>query len=635
MFDSTSTYPLVGPALTTGQTPSNRFQSAFPDPSLDYASTQMPRSIYDVFRWAEFFFLSYRTYATAMARVVSYFLTKIELTDASDDEKEKFEKFLDEFRAMEILFLGGLNRMCYGNAFACFSVPFRRFLRCPKCHMERPFAEVKPRWDSWQFVAKCASPKCNFTGPLERVDRRSIGLDPLRVVFIPPQEMRLQHHPMTGHTEYHWEISSALKTMINAGNEFYLERTPWEIIMAIKEKNKLFTFAPDVIYHLKEPVVAGVRSFGWGIPIVLGNFRQAWLIQTLKRYNEAICLDEIIPFRTITPEPGSSREADPILHTNLSDFTANVMGMFAQHRKDPTSIHSLPFPIKFDVLGAQGKDLAPVDLIDKATDEFLNGQGVPAEMYRGTLEFNVLPAALRLFERTWVNFVGDLNGFLGWMLKQSGSIMRWENLKGKLQPVTYADNIEDKQTRLMLAGSMQISKGTAYAPFGITDIRAEIKKTLQEQEIQEEETARYMKERDQKRKLSDEFNQGAVGAMQQQPGAPGAPQQGAPAQQGQDPNQQGAPQGGAQPTPPTMDTNTQGASVEEVGARADQLAQQLLAEPDSQRKSDLLKLKKTNPTLHALTISRINDTRRQAQQQGGQQMLAQMAQQMNSGQPQQ
>ena len=649
-FDSSSIFPLVGPGLAS-EVSTNRFNSAFPDPYLDYASTQMPRSIYDVLRWAEFLWLTYGTYRMAAQRVVRYFLTQIELTDASDDEKEKYEKFLiEELHIMDVLATAGDNYMAYGNCVITLSVPFRRYLRCPKCALERPIAKVKYSFSlsTAEFRSECPDKRCGYKGAFERCDRRSLSADPIRVIFIPPQEIRTQYHPLTGHTNYFWQIPGNITYMITSGNAFYLEHTAWEVIEAVKDKQKLFRFAPDVLYHLKDETIAGVRSFAWGIPLVMSNFKQAWYIQVLKRYNEAIALDYIIPFRVITPEPGTSREADPVLHTNLATFYGRVMTMFRQHRKDPTSIHALPFPIKMQMLGADGKELAPMDLIDKATDEFLNSQGVPAELYRGTLQLQAMPTALRLFERTWVHLVTGLNGLIGWLFKSISGLQNWENMKGRLQPVTLAENLEDKQIRLQLSAGQQISRQTAFAPFGI-NIREEIRKMLQEQAFQQEEMTRFSKEQSQKQKLQDTFEQGSLPPPQMQPGMPGGPMGPMGAQMGGQPMPQGQGQGAPQdpsqaqgqvPGPggtPGVPMGTQpagpasgGVTPEDLMAQAEQIAYRLLTETYEQRRSEMLQLKKSNATLHAIVVAKMNEIRTQAKQTGGTQVLSQMAAQMGS-----
>lgn len=62
---------------------------------------------------------------------------------------------------------------------------------------------------------------------------------------------------------------------------------------------------------------------------------------------------------------------------------------------------------------------------------------------------------------------------------------------------------------------------------------------------------------------------------------------------------------------------------EELLGRAQYMAQQLMGMPESQKDSELIKLKKVDPTLHSLVKSQINDIRQQAKTQGGSQVLAQ------------
>lgn len=607
--DGGQTFPLFGTGGFGSSKSLNRFSGAFPDPYLDYASTQMPRSIYDVLRWCEYVWLTYGTYRTACQRVVRYFLTQIELSDASDDEKEKYEAFLrDEIRIMSALADIGDDYLAYGNSFISVNVPFRRYLRCPKCSLERPINKVKYKFFQWNFEGACGNPKCGHQGKLDRVDRRSIETDGLKIVRWSPHEIKLLYHPIIDKTTYLWDIPGWFKGEIKKGNPYYIESTPWEIVEAVKENN-LFRFHEDVIYHMRESTLAGVRAFGWGIPRIMGNFKQAWYLQVLKRYNEAIALDYIIPFRVMTPAPGSSGQADPLLHMNVQNFQSQALNMFRAHRKDPTTVHALPFPIKLELLGAEGKNLAPTDLLDKGTDEFLNAQGVPAEMYRGTLQWQAMPVALRLFERTWVHMVEEMNGLINWTFNRVSELQNWENLKGRLQPVTLADDMEKKQIQLQLSAGQQISKQTALAPFGI-NVREETKRRLQEQEYEQEQTAKFQEDMAQKQELQRTVTMGAAGQpVGTQPGQPGA----APAPGGAAP--MGMPPGGGGST---------GVTPDDLTAQAEQIATQLVSMPYELRRSQLLKIKKSNETLHAIVISKMKELQQQAKTQGGQQVLQQM-----------
>ena len=58
-------------------------------------------------------------------------------------------------------------------------------------------------------------------------------------------------------------------------------------------------------------------------------------------------------------------------------------------------------------------------------------------------------------------------------------------------------------------------------------------------------------------------------------------------------------------------------------AKANELAQQFMGMPETQRKSELIKLKRTDPTTHSLVTSIMQDIRQQARSQGQQQVLDQ------------
>jgi len=126
-------------------------------------------------------------------------------------------------------------------------------------------------------------------------------------------------------------------------------------------------------------------------------------------------------------------------------------------------------------------------------------------------------------------------------------------------------------------------------------------------------------------------------SMQQggQPPQPG----GAPAPQGAQPPPgpaQSAPQGqGAPPPQGAAGMAAQGLSLstptgpnqkvtpQDMQAKAQALADQLLAMPESQRQSEMTKLKSQDPVIHSLVKQTIGNIRQQAQTQGARMMLQQ------------
>jgi hypothetical protein len=131
---------------------------------------------------------------------------------------------------------------------------------------------------------------------------------------------------------------------------------PWEMIETIKQK-KLFQFGENVVYHMREETVAGLKAAGWGVTRFMTNFSQAFYVQMLKMYNEVLCQEYIVPFRVISPAAGNSKEADPMLHTNVGSFNNKVLGMLNQHRRKPGGYYALPFPVEYQVLGGEAEKL--------------------------------------------------------------------------------------------------------------------------------------------------------------------------------------------------------------------------------------------------------------------------------------
>lgn len=632
----------------------------FPDPFADMASLAMPETILDALRWCEYIVMANGPYRSAIARVISYFLTDIEIVSAGGgtgedrigrEEKQKYLDFLNDTLGIKnVLGTVALDYICYGNSFTSLIVPFRRYLSCPQCALELPLKRVvntpdfQFSWSGYDFGASC--PHCQFHGAWKHIDRRSGETDQIKVKRWSPHEIDILHDPCTNDTGFIWRIPDDYRSLIRQGHLFHLERASWEVIQAIKQNNHLM-FDPDVIYHMKEEALAGVRNRGWGISRVLANFRQAWYVQVLHRYNEAIAMDYVVPFRVITPQARQGQAGDvldPVLSLNMGNFTQRVEGMLRLRRRDPTRWNILPFPIEYQALGGDATQLAPKDLIELGMQTLMDAIGIPVELYKGTLSMQAAVPAMRLFEANWSHLVHNLNRFLAKLVDKIAQLMSWEPVNCRLQRVTHADDMNRQMAQLQLMMGGQISRTTGLASQGIS-FAEETRLKLEEERLEAEATNDMQQEMQQSAQM-DQMNQdpaaaaagGAAGGAP--PGAAGAPPAGGDPSQaaaaGGYPSQAGAappmgplgqpmgPGGAAmsfavnQPLIPNKPT-----TPEEMEQMASTLAQQIMAMPESQKDSTLIQLKKEDSTMHALVTSQIADMRRQARQQGGAQVMAQ------------
>jgi hypothetical protein len=613
---------------------------AFADPFNDIATSQMPTTMKSALWWSEYIWTVMGTYRMAMERIVSYFITDIELGgDATDEEKVKYEDFLHkQLDALSFLGLLMRDRLCYGNAFASVIVPFRRFLQCPKTGDLYPLKIAYHNFDfdfndKFEFVATC--PKTGWRGPWQLVDKPREESEHLILKRWSPHEMELLHDPYTDEVAYLWRIPEYYKRMIKEGNLYHLERASKQVLEAIKT-DKLFRFNRDSIYHMKEQTLAGIRNMGWGLPRSLINYRQIWYVQVLRRYNEAIALDYVIPFRLITPEArggssvGGISTQDPMSIYASGDFRGQVRQMLNKRRRDPASWQMLPFPVNYQTLGGDAKQLAPTELITQGFDTLLNETGTPVEFYNGSLSMQAAPVALRLFESTHRQLVSDANHFLQWMCHSVSRIMSWEIVDCSLKRVTIADDVQKQMSALQLMMGQQLSGTSGLAAIGY-DWETEQQRLADEARKQQELQARGQEEAEQAG-FAQQIAKGQLPGAPPPGGDPAAAGGGGPAAAGGDPAQSGPgmAQAGGMPVDQYIQGMGENAMVtpSDLQSAGDMLAQELLGLPEGVKDSQLRQLKKFNPTLHSIVKEKMNDIRNSAKMQGGAQV---MQQQFGSG----
>ncbi|MEM5809027.1 MAG: hypothetical protein QXH92_03910 [Candidatus Aenigmatarchaeota archaeon] len=588
-------------------------------------------------RNCEYIFMVNGTYRQAADRILSYFITDPEISGVTDDERERWKYLLEDVLDIRnILHTVGLDCMCYGNSFISVLQPIKRYLYCPECakkgdYYELPLSEVAEnpifrfKWADFKFNAVC--PKCNYSGEWKHIDRTEAtsDLSGFIVKRWNPHHIELLYDPYTEEVKYIWKIPEDHRRLIRDGYVYHLERTPWEVIEAIKKDMHLH-FENQQVYHFKEPTLAGIHNRGWGVSRVLTNFRQLWFVQVLHRQIESIALDYVIPFRVITPVPGDkSAGADPLINQDLGGFMAQIHNMLRRRRRDPASWFTLPFPINYQTLGGDARQFAPVDILNFGREVLLNDIGIPIEMFRGTLQLQAAPAALRLFEAYWSHLPHNLNGVLRFIVKKLASYLHWPVPKVKLARVSHADDLQRVMSRLQLMMGGQISQTTGLKSVGL-DFREEVQRQMDEQRFSAEQQAKLQRTLMQAAQAEQMLPpvQLAQLAQGQQPGVPPAPG-GAPMPGGAP--QPGQPQGAApmpeQPVGPMgqvaaqtvagMPINpNQPITPEELLNRANVIADQLLGLPESQKDSILHSLRTTNQVLHALVRAALEKKRNKA-----------------------
>ena len=133
-------------------------------------------------------------------------------------------------------------------------------------------------------------------------------------------------------------------------------------------KDQAYTFNSDVILHLREPDLVGMQNGGWGVPQALYCYGTSRHNFGLRKMNEAITGDYMLPIRVFSPSQakntGQAIGANNIgMINDMADWNRQMRGIIAAHRRDPSAIHTLGFPFDYTVCGGEGKSLVSPELL--------------------------------------------------------------------------------------------------------------------------------------------------------------------------------------------------------------------------------------------------------------------------------
>jgi len=517
---------------------------------------------------------------------------------------------------------GILTGNCYGNLVTTLYLPFRRYMRCRRCALEQPIERLSynlqfsasPPHLIWRRRADC--PRCGDSAPYEVVDRRDSDLGKVRINRYDPSDIEIAWNRHSHKKDIYWRIPEEDRRDILGKARIHVDTTPLEVLEAVAVNGRL-RFEDNMVFHQAEPNISGIKTRGWGIPRSISNFRTAWLQQLINKLDQAVAIDYTLGIRLISPAE-TSGSTDPLQTQGLENFASKMSSIVQEHRANPASYHTSPYPVNYQFLGGEGSDVMPADKIKFRQQEYLNQLGVPLEYHQMNLQSQAAPMSLRMFEAFWQGIPSFYNRLLEWVTTTLSRVYNLEDTRVQMQKTTIADDLERKAVLLQLMSANQLSPETALRPYGI-DAHEEVKKVFSHEDY----VARLQREAEER-----QLNREEMGVMKGMSAHP------TPSQMAM--QQQGAAAGGMQPPPPgtpmggvpagglpQMGPTPQ--SLEAMGEQAEMIAQQLVGLDEYTRKQELKALRESNKDLHALVTKSMEEIRSAARSEGGHMLLSQGA----------
>lgn len=452
-----------------------------PNPLFDFLTTFAPRKLKNLFTLCEYLYFNSPQIFAALNKFAIYPITEFTYNTDNSALKEKYKRLFEKTLKMKgRLITSGIDYQLYGNAFVSIYFPFRRFLKCPDCGGKENirFVKYKFKLKGLQFNYKCGHCGNQVTG---KVDDQNIRYAKgINIIRWDPKTIDIESNPITGEVEYYYNIPDDIVQRVRKGDRHLLDTMPYAFLETIAAR-KTFKFASDQIFHLKKEAPAGV-NVAWGYPPLASLVKQFFYVAVLRKSNEAIALEHIVPFRVMHPQQ-STTAADPTITISLSNWVSETKMNYKAWRRDPLHLMFAPIPVGVTNVGGQGRALMVTGEIKEAEESIIVGMGIPREFLYGGLTATGSPVTLRMLENQLLNYTSQLLDLAQWISDKCGRYMGWENVEVDMEDFKLIDDVQQKMA-LMAANAEQ--GGTLLAPSSIARMYDRDLKKERELRIQDE-----------------------------------------------------------------------------------------------------------------------------------------------------
>jgi len=274
---------------------------SYPDPFFDLSRNYIPKNIKTLFKFCRTFFYTSSFLRNVVTKLTEYPITDILYDNTIDTEtKAQYDEILHrKLKIKSFLIEIGLDYFTYGNAFISTYMKPTRFLKCSNCEAETQIDLVNYKLEKFEFRGTCPSCKKSHVLFTPR-DEYVKSIDNFKLVRWAPENIDIEYNPLSGSSTYFYTIPSQIKQAILLGNKTVLKEVPLIFLESLKKKKRI-QLDENNLFHFKRPALAE-DDMGWGKPIILPALKDIYYLQILKRGNEAIAQEYIVPNRIMFPQ---------------------------------------------------------------------------------------------------------------------------------------------------------------------------------------------------------------------------------------------------------------------------------------------------------------------------------------------
>jgi len=433
----------------------------YPSPFFDVAHTYLPTTVKQLFKFCRYYFLTNPVINAVVMKMSEYPVTDIVVDHEDPEVVRKWTDYMhDTVRMRSFQIECGLDYNTYGTCAVSLSFPFQKYLTCRNCGFSEQARKIRNKWiyTSNEFRLNC--PRCGHTGAANPKDWYYQDASNIRPVRWNVEDIEVSYNDITGECTYFYTIPAPLRADITLGKKDVVESIPQIFLQAIRQQ-KGVVFSKGNFFALKRATLAW-QDRGWGIPMILPVLKDAFYLQIMKKAQEAILLEHIIPLRVIFPQAASGT-ADPFTTINLVDWRDQMAAEIARWRHDQNYIPIMPLPIGNQSIGGDGKALLLSGDMMALGEQIIMGMGVPREFLQGGLSYAGTNVSMRMLENAFLSYIGRQRQMVNWIVEMVAHFMRWPKVNVRFKPFKMADDLQRKSYLFQLNQAQKISDTTLLA----------------------------------------------------------------------------------------------------------------------------------------------------------------------------
>lgn len=444
------------PRPLTSETGKSGFGIRYPSPFFDVSQQFLPSDQGQLHKWCRYYFLTNPIINAACSKMAEYPVTPL-LFETEDSNLQKTYKELERIlKLRDFQVEVGLDYFVYGNAFVSVFFPMTKYLICEKCGERHRASTSRSRykWRNLKFFLNCRA--CKHEGYAKEFDQYLQSIRDIRLVRWNPENIKIKYNEITGQSKYYFKLPKSTVNDIKVGDKDTIETIPSEFIDAAR-KSKALLFNKENIYHLKRPTIAQ-KDQGWGTPLLYPVLKDAFYLQVMKKAQESVLMEHIVPLRMIYPGPATGGNDGPYGSYNLSNWKAKVDAEINTWKRDNNYIPVLPVNVGFQQFGGNARALMMYQEMRMVSEQMLAGAGIPQEFIFGGLQWSGSNTSLRALENMLLGYNRQRHELIiDFIIKKIARFMRWPLVEARFEKFKMADDLQRAMFYLQLNQAQKIS----------------------------------------------------------------------------------------------------------------------------------------------------------------------------------